>query len=121
MVVGQDRGLLADRVTAQHDLRTAFDDLDHVGGAPQAASRDQQAVVLHQQYMFFPGKISAGRDPDRFFFFSHFDQTHSRIIIRHLQQINEPGFRQRGQGENSGILDALINRLGVGQRNRHIY
>ena len=58
--LGQRRGLLAGGTATEDELRRALDDLDHVGGAAQGASRHDQAVILQEHGPALGGCLAYG-------------------------------------------------------------
>ena len=65
-------------------------------------------MILQQHQIGRAGKIGARRNAHGLFFFGHFNQTHFRVALGHLQQIDQPCLRQRGNKADTGILDPLI-------------
>ena len=54
----------------------------------------KKAVVLHQHGRLDPGKVRSGRDADTFFLLRQSHQNHLRILVRHSDEMHQPGFRQ---------------------------
>jgi hypothetical protein len=76
-------------------------------------------VILHEQDIRLASEIRASRDTYCFLLLSDFHHTHFRVFIRHLQQINQPCFRQCRDKLHSGIFYSLIHSFGIIPRNSH--
>src|SRR4051812_42553479 len=84
-----------------------------------AVHRAEEAVVLHEEDMWYAGEVRSGCDTDRFFLLRHLDQRHVRLFLDALEKETEPRLGQCRHGPNAGGLDALEDGFAVLVGNGH--
>src|SRR5206468_1858507 len=63
--------------------------------------------------------MRAGGEADAFFFLGEADESHLRIVFGNLNEVNEPGFGERGKKLDAAGFERVINELRVLERDGH--
>jgi len=63
--------------------------------------------------------VRAGGEADAFLFLGETDESHLRIVFGNVDEVHEPGFRERGKKLDATGFERVVNELRVLERYGH--